>query len=135
MADDAKRIADLRLLFSTLDTDNKGVISITTFKDVRGCLGEGGATGRARAQLAGGRRQEAGGRTRGLTRAWSLTLARSLRHQALAESGLKDSVVKRAVKHLDPDNTRKLTLEQFLRLREMETDLVERALRGTYRRK
>jgi len=81
------------------------------------------------------RRQEAGGRRRELTRAWSLTLARALRHQALAESGLKDSVVKRAVKHLDPDNTRKLTLEQFLRLREMETDLVERALRGTYRRK
>jgi hypothetical protein len=33
MADD-KRLQSLKLLFSTLDSDNKGVISITTFKDV-----------------------------------------------------------------------------------------------------
>lgn len=40
------------------------------------------------------------------------------------------SLIKQAVKQLDPDNTRKIYLEQFKHLKEMHSDIIERALKG-----
>jgi hypothetical protein len=49
----------------------------------------------------------------------------------LEERGLAPSLIKSAVRALDPNNTRRIYFEQFSHLKEMTTDIVERALKGT----
>eukprot|EP00009_Paramoeba_aestuarina_P011561 CAMPEP_0201524130 /NCGR_PEP_ID=MMETSP0161_2-20130828/21129_1 /ASSEMBLY_ACC=CAM_ASM_000251 /TAXON_ID=180227 /ORGANISM="Neoparamoeba aestuarina, Strain SoJaBio B1-5/56/2" /LENGTH=512 /DNA_ID=CAMNT_0047923413 /DNA_START=72 /DNA_END=1610 /DNA_ORIENTATION=- len=48
--------------------------------------------------------------------------------ETLEDLALHDTLIKKTLKFLDPKRTKKITPQQFLHLKEMETDLIERAL-------
>jgi len=57
-------------------------------------------------------------------------LRSSVLTEALEDAGLKESVIRKAIKKLDPDRTRKIPLETFLQVAELDNGLILRALLG-----
>lgn len=53
--------------------------------------------------------------------------------QTLHEHGLGKGLIKNAIDRLDHDKDDKIFVADFCRLKEMESDIVERALTGTSR--